>query len=237
MERRYSEEEMAEIFRRATSGGDGETGGALSTRSEGFSLAQLQEIGAEAGISPEAIRRSALELASGAPAAPSFRRYLGAPLGVGERVDLPRKLTDEEFDSLVTLLRDTFQAQGKVRMDGPYREWRNGNLVFSLEPRGEGERLRMMSRKSNGEALPTIGAALLGLAGALGVAGFLGSPGKMAELLPIIGMNVALGGTAFAVGQFRLRQWAGRRLEQMADIGRRVGIVASADPDRLPSGE
>lgn len=240
-DRRYTEEEMTEIFRRATQASEsaGRSGRSLAPAATGFSLQELEEIGAEAGIPAEAVRRSALSLGSmdANPAASHVRRVLGAPVGVGTSVTLPRRLTDEEFHQMVSMLRDTFHAQGKVTVEGRYREWRNGNLTFALEPDGSGEKLRMGSRKSDGEALAGVGMALAGLGGFLAFIALFVSPEKADKLVPLVAGNLAAGGVTFTVAQLRVRQWAGRRLEQMKEVGRRVGIIAAEEPEQLGPGE
>jgi hypothetical protein len=237
-ERRFSETEMAEIFRRATEEatpgavhGVGPDGG-----EKGFTLAQLQAIGSEAGISPEAVLRGALAIDSPAPA-PYYRRFAGAPVGVGSAVDLSRPLSDDEFERFASHLRDTFHAHGEVRVNGGHREWRNGNLVFALEPHGEGERLRMSSRKSEGEIMPAIGMAITGLGVFLSLVSVFASPEKAAKLMPIMVATLIQGPATFALGQMRLRAWARRRLDQMQEIGRRIRSVASEPARVLPSGD
>lgn len=240
-ERRYTEAEMAEIFRRATREGEteGGPGKELALPERGFTLGELQEIGAEAGISPEAVRRSALGLApAGAEEGlEHVRRVLGAPVEVGTTSGLARPLTDEEFHRMVALLRDTFHAQGEVSVEGRYRQWKNGNLTFALEPDGAGEKLRMRSRKSDGEAAAAAGLALAGLGGFLAFMALFASPDKAAKLIPLVAGNLAIGGVTFTVAQLRVRKWAGRRLEQMKDIGRRMGLVAAEEPERIGPGE
>ena len=218
---------MAEIFRRATEeSGPGAVRGGGDAGERGFTLTQLQAIGSEAGISPDAVLRGALAIESPAPD-PYLKRFVGAPVGVGTAVDLPRPLSDDEFVRFASHLRDTFHAQGEVRGDGRFREWRNGNLVFALEPHGSGERLRMSTRKSEGEALPGVGLAFTGLGAFLAVMGLFAGPEKAAKLVPLVAGMLIAGPTVFAIGQLRLRNWANRRLEQMEEIGRRIRSVAS----------
>ena len=138
-ERRYSDEEVAEIFARAT---EAERSTPRRLRStEGMTMAQLQEIGREAGIAPELVARAAHSLDE--PAQPPVRKFLGFPVGVGRTVTLDRRLTDEEWERLVVDLRETFDARGVVRTDGAFRQWTNGNLQVLVEPDGAGQRIRL----------------------------------------------------------------------------------------------
>src|SRR5688572_10704353 len=139
-ERRYTEEEIAEIFRSATENPDA----AARRSATGLTLPELQDIGREVGLSPEAVAQSAARLDRSVPGdrrlpASVTRRQLGLPLGVGRTVDLPRKLTDAEWEQLVVDLRTTFDAQGKLAGQGSLREWLNGNLRAMIEPTPTGE--------------------------------------------------------------------------------------------------
>ncbi|HEX9886603.1 MAG TPA: hypothetical protein VGA70_08950, partial [Longimicrobiales bacterium] len=130
-ERRYTEEEVAEILDRATEVRT-ERGRSLAT-SEGLTLAELKEIGQEAGIPSDMIVWAAGQVDRPAQADPDVR-LLGARIGVGRTVHLGRKLTDAEWNRLVVDLRETFNAVGTVREQGAFRTWSNGNLQALLEP-------------------------------------------------------------------------------------------------------
>src|SRR5512140_737780 len=138
-ERRYSEAEMASIFENAA---DAEAAGRRPSHApDGMTLAQLQEIGREVGISPEAVAQAARLVAQRGKAV--SRRWLGLPIGVGRTLDLGRRLTDHEWEDLVVDLRETFDARGHVSVQGSFREWTNGNLQALLEPTSTGQRLRI----------------------------------------------------------------------------------------------
>src|SRR3954449_6387158 len=109
-ERRYGEDEIAEIFQAAASPRRSE--GRALTSTGGFSLEELQAIGGEAGIAPERIAdaAAALDLRRGAPPPPP---HPGMPVSVGRTVELPRAPTDREWELLVAELRETFGAHGR----------------------------------------------------------------------------------------------------------------------------
>src|ERR1051325_3140652 len=140
-ERQYSDEEAAAIFERAS-----ETEHAVvpvPAEGRGLTLAALQDIGREVGISPESIALAAqsLDLAG----RPALQRFMGLPIGVGRIVEFDRRLSDSDWEVLVADLRTTFQARGTVRYDGPFRQWTNGNLQALLEPTPTGDRLRLQT--------------------------------------------------------------------------------------------
>lgn len=242
-ERRFSDDEAAAIFdlaARAEQHVRTET-----PRSEGMTLAQLQDVGREAGIPAHLIAAAAQSLDQPAPGAP--RRFLGFPIGVGRTIELDRKLTDPEWEHLVGELREIFEARGAVRYDGAFRQWTNGNLQILLEPTPTGHRVRM--RTTNGGARPMMSAGLA-------VLGFAVVPFLIGAVMGTIdakaissGAMLLLSGTGiFAVGAFRLPRWASRRQQQFDAIAERLLLVtrtpaaepatiASAEPTALPTSE
>jgi hypothetical protein len=225
-ERRYTDEEVASIFERASE--SEHTPLPAPADRAGVTLAALQEIAREVGISPEAIARAAetLEL----PGGPTVKMFLGTPIGVGRTVEFSRPVTDADWERLVADLRTTFDARGKVRYDGPFREWTNGNLHALLEPTPQGHRLRIQTTNGNSRVLMTGGILVMGMALATlaavmtgpqaGNAGSLAGPG----FLGIIGLGM------FGSGALRLPAWARRRREQIEAVITRAAIAASARP-------
>src|SRR5688500_8256344 len=77
-ERRYSETEVGEIFKRASEAQ--QQGGRVPLASgEGMTLGALQEIGRDVGLPPELVERAAREIDR--TGEPSTRRFLGLPVG------------------------------------------------------------------------------------------------------------------------------------------------------------
>jgi len=217
-ERRYSQEETAEIFERAARVEEGAS--RPRPPGEGMTLAELQEIGREVGIAPEHVARAAnaLDLSP----RPSGRRFLGLPLQVGVDVTLARPLTDAEWERLVVDLRTTFDARGVVRQDGNLRQWTNGNLQALLEPAEQGQRVRF--RTLNGSARSMIAAGLATLTAAAlsvalaAIAGGLAEPGKLAAA----GVLALAGGVFVGTSALRLPKWAALRRQQMEEIATRL---------------
>jgi hypothetical protein len=87
---------------------------------KGMTLAALREIGREVGISPESISHAARSL--DLVGRPALRTFLSLPIGVGRTVELDRPLSDSDWERLVADLRETFEARGVVKYDGPW-EW------------------------------------------------------------------------------------------------------------------
>lgn len=217
-ERRYDEEETAAIFARASEASPSEPR-QLAAKA-GWTLAELQAIGREAGLAPDEVASAARALDR--PPQPLPPRLLGIPIGVGRTVQLDRRMTDPEWDRLVVLLRDTFDARGQLRVDGSLRQWTNGNLQVLVEPTASGDRIRLRTRNASAQSFLTIGVTVLavtGLTALIGlVRGTLGAPGEISGMIPLVGMGIA----SVVTGWLRLRSWAPTRLQQMDDIAQRL---------------
>ena len=215
-ERRYDDTEIAAIFRAATEGPQPRA--REVPREEGLTLADLQAIGREVGIAPDAVARAAvgLDVRQGAIS----RTLFGLPIGVARTVDLHRSLTDLEWERLVVQLREVFNARGVMRTEGSLRQWTNGNLQVLLEPTERGHRLRFGT--VNGAARASIlgGLFTLVLAAANAIPAMLSN--NSAGELPAIGLMVVMGLGLLANGTFRLPGWARLRGRQMEELAARI---------------
>ena len=227
-ERRYSDAEVAEIFQRAAEAQH--TSQPALPSAQGMTLAQIQEIGREAGFAPEHLvyAAKAIELTP----QKSERRFLGLPIGVGLTVDLGRRLSDPEWDKLVVDLRETFDAKGVLKHEGSFRSWTNGNLQALLEPTETGQRLRIRTMKGDARGLMIGGLAMFG-AGAISAVGAIMN-GGMADpgMMSALGTLAAMGTGMLGAGALRLPGWARLRRRQMEQIATRVTVAQSAG--RLP---
>lgn len=220
-ERRFSEEEVAEILKYAAEAEHSSK--SVLPAGNGLTLTELKEIGREVGISPDAMQLAAQRF--GRISQPT-RRFLGLPLGVARTVELDRKLSDDEWELIVADLRQTFDARGVVKGEGSLRSWTNGNLQALLEPTPTGQRLRLRTVKGNAPGLIVGGIVLFGTAAAMFIAaalkGAINDGGFMASL--------AVMGTAglgmFGTGAFGLPGWARLRQRQMDEIADRVASIS-----------
>jgi hypothetical protein len=216
-ERRYDEDEIREIFGLAARTPGADLPAASSEK--GLTLADLQEIGLEVGLSPERVAEAALQMGGRATALRRYT-YLGMPISVGRTVDLPRAPTEREWEVLVADLRETFDARGRVSVHGNLREWTNGNLHVYLETTETGPRLRMRTVKGSAVAANRIGFAFLGLAVIL--FGVLLLTGQLAEDLFMPLLFAAMGAAAVGSNAISLPRWAREREGQMDYIARRA---------------
>jgi hypothetical protein len=215
-ERRYTEEESSTIFHIAAQGPS--TSSHHLSRADGLTLADLQAIGREVGIAPDAVAYAAqtLEVRQGGVS----RTLLGLPIGVERRVTLRRRLTDEEWERLVVQLRDVFKARGSIKTDGSLRQWTNGNLYVLLEPTPIGDRLRLGSLNGGATASLRFGLVSLGAAAFFAIANL---SGHLADAGTIAGL-VAGGLLLLANGGLRLRGWARLRGRQMEDLAAQLAL-------------
>jgi hypothetical protein len=216
-ERRYTEQEITTIFQVAAEGPS--TPPSHVSRADGLTLADLQAIGREVGIAPDAVARAAQTLAVRQGAV--SRTLLGLPIGVERRVMLRRRLTDEEWEQLVVQLRDVFQARGRTKADGSLRQWTNGNLYVLLEPTPTGDRLRLGSLHGGATASLRFGLVALGATAILSIGNLLG--GHWADMGTIAGL-LAGGLILLANGALRLPRWARLRGRQMEDLAAQLAL-------------
>ena len=242
-ERTYNDEEVAAIIEKATRLEDrpGTSGGSQTGHEAGMTLAEIQKIGTEVGISPEVIAHSARSLATGDQGTTEVtRRFAGMPIAVGGSTELPRPLTEREWEELVVQIREHFNAHGKLDQTGSLKSWRNGNLRVQLEPSSGGQRLTLRTIKQQAMQQMMAGGAMLAGGGLLGILAML-----RADADPLRGALVMalIGGTFIATNLFSLRGWAGRRREQMealmdsaVSMASRALPGQSTTPDQLASG-
>jgi hypothetical protein len=232
-ERRYSDDEIAAILKLAaerqqlTSGSDVTPADAGSGGDgPGMTLVELQSIAREVGIPAELVAQAASSLDK--VGRPAVRRYLGLPIGVGRTVSLQRTLTQAEWERLVVDLRQTFDARGRVRDEGTFKQWTNGNLQALVEPTPAGHQVRL--RTLNGGSFTFIngGLAMIAAGAVLQIANAFslmhGAPGAL---------FAAVGAVFIALGAIRLPRWASIRQRQMESIAARLTDDKSALPDKV----
>ena len=232
-ERRYSDTEIAAIFRAATEGPVATPAPGVP-HDEGLTLPDLQAIGREVGIAPDAIAGAAraLDVHRGIEGTRA-RRFLGLPLGVARTVNLSRRLTDDEWERLVVRLRDVFDARGTTRSEGSLRQWTNGNLQVLLEPTESGHRLRF--RTVHGGAQTAFGIGFITIGAAAVTALITALSGSLGDAMGGIGFLLAAGTLFIAAGALRLPRWARLRGKQMDALAAQVAGASPPDKDLSPS--
>ena len=233
-DRRYDDDESRRIFDAASrSPGTAEPGTGLAAGT-GFTLSELQEIGAEAGMDPGRIAEAARALDLRPAAAPPARRLLGVPVGVGRTVELPATFDEDDWNRLVVDLRQTFDARGKIRVDGPFREWSNGNLQALVEPTDEGFQLRLRTLKRSATQSAALAVAGVVFAAFLSLV-MLGKGDLDAKWIAPAFIAFLSAGN-FAAQMIQLPGWARTRERQMEEVAARALLRAGAK-DEIPEEE
>jgi hypothetical protein len=241
-ERHYDEDEIREILARATELGP-DTGATHrpglpspgSHGSRGLTLAELEDVGSEAGIPPARIAEAAAELELARSLAPASKTHMGVSLTAGHVVGLPRMLAEDEWDRFVVRLRDTFGETGTVRTEGSLQTWSNGGLKVLLEPLSDGARLRFQSLDNTSKGYVDAGVATGISAGLLGgalaiLAPLSGKPIPLGFLGFILALGVA-GGGMWAYGRSRAAASMPAREAQFKALGAEARRIAAADAD------
>lgn len=219
-ERRYKEAEVRRILEGATRAPER----ASSAAPDGLTLQEIQSIGMEVGVNPDAVSRAAAALDTAALR--PQRRSLGMPIEVAHTVHLPRNLTDREWEQLVGELRATFRALGQIREYGTVREWWNGNLHASVEPAEQGYRLRLGTIKGDASGWNALGIGSI-LMGALMFGSTMAS-GDVEGAIFVTSIFGGGGAGAILANVVRLPSWRAQRKQQMQHIAARVAAMLRA---------
>lgn len=225
-ERRYDEDETRAIFDQASKVPSVRDPSGSPSTDRGFTLAELQDIGAEAGIEPARIADAAHALDTRPAAPPPARRLMGFPVGVARTFELPGSFEEDDWNRLVVDLRETFDARGRIRVQGDFREWSNGNLHAMVEPTEGGHRLRMRTVKGSARRAVRVGAVMIAMALFLVVN--LVFEGNMADDWIVAALMGGFGLGAIGLSAAQLPGWARTRERQMEEVGARALLRARA---------
>ena len=226
-ERRYGDREIREIFDLATA--DETVGQPPVPDAGGLTLEELQEVGLEAGVARERVAEAALVVDSRQDVR-SRRVSLGLPISVGRVIELPRAVTDHEWDILVSVFREAFGARGKARSYGGIREWSHGPLHAFLEPTEAGHRLRLYTGKVGARFLNRVGAA--GLAVGLSLIGVFMTTGQSPVFMEVaLISSILIGGGALGPNLLRLPRWARERESKMEEVAGRARTLIRDRPE------
>ncbi|MFK7848109.1 MAG: hypothetical protein AB8G77_22665 [Rhodothermales bacterium] len=232
-ERRYNEQEIAEIFKQAAVEDDAEK--RSEAPGEGLTLAEIANIGKDVGISSEAIARAAAGINKSVPQ-PSPTTSFGKPVSVAHVVDLPGTFTDKDWENLVVDLHDTFGVPGVTRKDGGIRQWVHENLHVMIEPTAGGARLRI---RNLNDALRggLIGSSVIFVMGLFFLLILAAKNGLTADWAKLIFMSIfsVVGTAGFLGASYKLAGWRKEQEKNMSDIAARA--LERAGPQVTPEFE
>lgn len=244
-ERRFDDDEIRDILARAT-----EVRAEVSAlpapaathgHGHGLTLAELQDVAAEAGIAPDRVAEAALALERDQAVLPAPRTQLGVVVSSSHVVRLPRMLRPDEWDRFVVRLRDTFDEAGEVRTEGSLQSWTTGHLQVLLEPLDQGARLRFQSLENDAKQYLDAGLAMgaSGVILAVLLSGLTLLTGKPLPV-PLFGMSAvlpAIGAALWAVGRSRAHRLLPRSRAGFQALGEEALRVVDAERGRIgPSG-
>jgi hypothetical protein len=234
--RRFSEAEMRAIMARAAKRQEQERAAEVE-RAGGFSLDELEQIAAAAGISPDHVVAAVGEVDTGTVGERRTTAF-GAPITVERVRRLPGPLTDDAWARVVSELRRAFGEDGMAGQLGRDREWsavgrgprRDLATRLTAEPDGTGTRLTL--RQSARDMVFGFNLA----AGLNGVMAVVFSIVSLASTDPEIWIAVlVLTALAafFATGvQVGSRIWARRQEQKFEGVLDRIELVARAAAPR-----
>lgn len=227
--RRFSDRETQRVLRRAAELHEFSTS---VTRREGLDRHELEQIAAEAGIAPAALRRAMAELEGQAGAGPE-RFITGRLARAVFDVPLGRMPPKDVLPQLAAILEAALGAEGEIEVRPPALVWRlprqHREIRVSVRPRPRGGAIRVE------ESLGRLGAALFGsIVG--GVGGGLGGP--TAALVAIsLGSPAAAG--LIAVGALGTTYWWAKRrfLEEVRRRRFQIALVAHVLADTVDASQ
>ena len=237
-ERRYTEEEIAAIFEKATETQKERQKNSLP--SEGLTLAELQKIGHDLGLPADVIAQSVTEVTrpsgiEGYASEPTTT--LGVDVSANYSIDLPAALSDQSWEKLVVDVRHVFNSQGNIIQNGSLREWKTdiGDIEVMIEPTDTGQRLRIKSINANVQAGLGIGAAMSVVLAAF-IAIVIGKGGDFATPFTVLTMLMSLALFITFISPRFMPEWKKKRNKQMQDLGARaLKLAASQTNDKSTS--
>jgi len=188
-DRRYTEEEMALILKRAVENQSSN----LPARSpdQGFTLAEMQEIGAEVGIDAAQITAAAKSLEYRPN--PPTRKVSLARAKFNRWVDVP--VEEKDLQEMMEVIRRNVKKPGEVREVLGGAEWKGktaaGTHQVSIRPEQEGTRIEVAGTYTESLLGALVGTSPLGalLAGAF--ANGQGASVPLVLLVAVVGFVVA----------------------------------------------
>lgn len=227
-ERQFNEREIHAILKKAA-----EDDQPVPPHADGLTLAELAQIGKEAGISTEAIGRAAASLDVTAPASSSLGTSIGVPLMATRSADLGSSFLDGDWDRLVVDLQQTFRVPGETRLFGELREWKTDDLTVLVEPTQSGHSICLRAVNPLGKAGLIGGAVLfaMGLFFTLLVAAKAGNADLAKLLFTSMFSIVGVGGMAYS--SYQSRRWSTKMERHMEEVARRAVEKSGIQPEAL----
>jgi hypothetical protein len=184
-ERRFSDEEIREILKKAV---EKSPSRALAKKSEGLSLAELKTIAEEVGIDPARLEDAALAVASGG--VNQTNALLGGPTVVNFERSVEAEFDPKQTPDILNAIRRTMGHQGEVDDIHGSLEWRAegdiGARYVTVSPREGSTSITSSANLTNAAVVTYLPAGIVGgVASVIGLITFVGEGS-------LIGLIVAL---------------------------------------------
>ena len=210
--------------------------GSRSGPEAGLTLAELQDVAGEVGITPNHVAAAAREVRlQGADTSDRYA-FLGIPKEtVGRRI-VPGVPDDRAWERMVGEVRTEFRVPGVTNTFGEVREWlssgssSSGVARLRLEPsEGTTEVVVRRSNRHLAELTAVLGWTFAGIGGLFGGALALGALDPKAIVAPILFGSVSL--MTFGVGRMWSRISARRDQKRFARLLDRIELIARQNPN------
>ena len=227
MARRFTEEEAQRVFARAA-----ERQHARAAPPDGLTLAELQEIGRQAGLDPAHVVAA---VAEGDVETEGRETWHGVPVGVHRTRLLPARISDAEWERVVDLLRAEFKTPGAAQQIGRRREWvsAGGSLAttVTVQERPDGD-LVTVRTPNNARQFANVSLISTAGTGALLAVLLAATDGLTPRTLAIPVMAAVFGAVLYAAAFLAVKVKASRAPAQTDRLLDRIDLL-SRDRRRL----
>jgi hypothetical protein len=220
----YTEEELALILNRAA---EMQEGGTLPTGGR-YTLAEIQEIAAGAGIAPSHVASVAAGLRENRErTAPGF---LGAPWRFRSEEWIDGEISDDVVGELIDLARREVGLQGTITEALGTVEWAGrdnfGVTHVTVARRAGRTTIAVSSRRTDAAALSGVLGTTAALLGSLGLGFALVATAGLAAPLAVVAGTVGASGTSWLSMRLTWRRYARRYAERTASLCAALAAVA-----------
>jgi hypothetical protein len=239
--RRFSDEEVAAILKRATEIRS-ESTAVTRGSAEGLTLGELEEIAGEAGINVAHVRQAAMELDGPPVARSSGDAWYGDTRRLLTEITVPGRIPEEKYRRVVDAIEMALDDTGSTSTLGGGLTWRSDKAqgktrltTVDVGPDGEGSvRIRI------DENLEAMAGSLHGgitWGGGLGIGMGIAMPVSMSLGVPILALGILAStvGGGYALARTLYKRHVAKRRKVVANLMRR--LVELVEPvEALPPG-
>lgn len=223
----YTEKEISALLKRAA---ELQASDSTSDR-QGLSLAELEQIAAEAGIDPRFVREAATDTSRAAPS-DIASGLLGGPLAIEDERIFRGEVTADQWETMVQEIRRTFGQGGTASQLGHSLEW-NGEqrrhfrqAYVTASPRNGRTRVQITQRQGKSAFL------FYYIAGWI-AAGTAGITLSVLHMAPAAEVAIVGGGVLAYAGLLRTAfgQWTREQKYRIKDLMDRLERIATTGED------